>query len=104
MKYKSLGQNWFQQKCVHRYRAQSPDMGTAWDFSRSTCTVMEIMQEAIMATNPPTGDGHRTGAVKKRSQLKTEIMGEARYTKRDDETGEFLAQKKDAGKFKGVRK
>jgi hypothetical protein len=29
-----------------------------------------------MATNPPAGDGHRNGAVKKRSQLETKIEGE----------------------------
>ena len=57
-----------------------------------------------MATNPPAGDGHRNGAVKKRSQLKTKIMGEEHFTKRDKETGEFMAQKKDDEKFKGVRK
>ena len=28
-----------------------------------------------MATNKPTGDGHRNGEVKDRSQLKTNIMG-----------------------------
>jgi hypothetical protein len=57
-----------------------------------------------MATNPPPGDGHRNGAVKDRSQLKTKIMGEEKHTKRDDSTGEFMAQKKDGEKFKGVRK
>ena len=57
-----------------------------------------------MATNAPIGDGHRKGAVRKRTQLKTKIMGEEHSTKRSKETGEFLAQKKDDGKFKGVRK
>lgn len=57
-----------------------------------------------MATNKPAGDGHRNGAVKDRSQLKTKIMGEEHETKRDKTTGEFMAQKKDDGKFKGVRK
>ena len=57
-----------------------------------------------MATNKPAGDGHRNGAVKDRSQLKTKIMGEQHETKRNDKTGEFMAQKKDDGKFKGVRK
>ena len=56
-----------------------------------------------MATNPPAGDGHRNGAVRKRSQLKTKTMGEEHYTKRDETTGEFVAQKK-SGKFKGVRR
>jgi hypothetical protein len=53
-----------------------------------------------MPTNPPTGDGHRSGAVKKRSQVPSLLTG--RETKRDDTTGEFLAQKK-TGQFKGVR-
>ncbi len=57
-----------------------------------------------MATNPPAGDGHRNGAVRKRSQLKTQIMGEEHYTKRDKTSGKFVAQKKDAKKFKGVRR
>jgi hypothetical protein len=56
-----------------------------------------------MDTNPPTGDGHRNGMVRKRSQFKTTIMGEERATKRSTKSGEFLAQKKTAGKFKGVR-
>lgn len=57
-----------------------------------------------MATNPPAGDGHRRGAVRKRTQLKTKVMGEETYTKRSKNTGQFLAQKKDGTKFKGVRK
>jgi hypothetical protein len=54
-----------------------------------------------MATNPPFGDGHRNGEVRKRSQVRSPLTG--KETKRDGTTGEFLAQKKDAGKFKGVR-
>ncbi len=57
-----------------------------------------------MATNAPAGDGHRNGAVRKRSQLKTRLMGEEHFTKRDKTSGQFMAQKKDARKFKGVRK
>ena len=57
-----------------------------------------------MAVNKPVGDNARKGAVKKRSQLKTRIMGEDRYTKRSDETGRFMDQKADGKKFKGVRK
>jgi len=55
-----------------------------------------------MATNPPTGDGHRKGAVKDRSQTynpKTE-----HWTKRDSDTGKFMDQKADPKPFKGVRK
>jgi len=55
-----------------------------------------------MAKNPPTGDGHRKGAVRKRSQVfnpKNE-----KWTKRDTETGRFMDQKEDGTPFKGVRK
>jgi hypothetical protein len=56
-----------------------------------------------MASNEPVGDGHRIGAVKKRSQLKTKMQGEEHYTKRDKTSGKFMAQKNDDTKFKGVR-
>lgn len=55
-----------------------------------------------MATNPPIGDGHRQGAVKKRSQVynpKTK-----RWEKRDAETGRIMDVKSDKKPFKGVRK
>ena len=55
-----------------------------------------------MATNPPTGDGHRKGAVRNRSQVynpKTE-----NWTKRDAGTGRFMDQKADKKPFKGVRR
>lgn len=54
-----------------------------------------------MATNKPTGDNARKGAVKERSQVlnpKTE-----QYVKRDTETGKFMDVKTSGGKFKGVR-
>jgi hypothetical protein len=54
-----------------------------------------------MATNPPSGDGHRKGAVRKRSQILSPLSG--RETKRDNTTCEFVAQKK-TGEFKGVRR
>jgi hypothetical protein len=57
-----------------------------------------------MATNAPTGDGHRNGAIRKRTQLKTKTMGEQHYTKRSKKSGQFIAQKKDEAKFKGVRR
>ena len=56
-----------------------------------------------MATNAPAGDGHRKGAVRKRTQLKTKVMGEEHFTKRSKKSGQFMAQKEE-GKFKGVRK
>jgi hypothetical protein len=54
-----------------------------------------------MAKNPPKGPGRR-GAVKKRSQIynpKTK-----RWTKCDEETGQFMDTKSDGKPFKGVRK
>jgi hypothetical protein len=57
-----------------------------------------------MASNKPSGDGHRIGAVKKRTQLKTKMMGEEHFTKRSKESGRFMDQKADDAKFKGVRK
>jgi hypothetical protein len=57
-----------------------------------------------MATNAPTGDNHRNGAVRKRSQLKTTVMGEEHFTKRSKKSGQFMAQKKGEKKFKGVRR
>ena len=57
-----------------------------------------------MATNAPAGDNHRQGAVRKRTQLKTKTMGEEHFTKRSKNSGQFMAQKKDEKKFKGVRR
>ncbi len=57
-----------------------------------------------MSTNKPPPDGHRVGAVKKRLQIETQAMGEKHFTKRNANTGRFMQQKADKGKFKGVRK
>ena len=59
-----------------------------------------------MAVNKPVGDNARKGAVRKRSQLKTKMMGEAHWTKRNKSSGEFMDQKKDpaSAPFKGVRR
>jgi len=57
-----------------------------------------------MAVNKPKGDSARKGAVRKRTQLKTKMMGEARWTKRSKKSGRFMDVKKDEKKFKGVRK
>jgi hypothetical protein len=55
-----------------------------------------------MATNPPTGDGHRKGAVRGRSQTKT---SSGNYVKRDTDTGRFMDVKTSTKTpFKGVRK
>jgi hypothetical protein len=57
-----------------------------------------------MATNKPTGDNRRVGAVKKRSQRKTKLMGKTAWTKRNKKGGQFMAVKKGKKKFKGVRR
>jgi hypothetical protein len=59
-----------------------------------------------MATNKPTGDNARKGAVRKRTQLRTKTMGESTWTKRDKTSGEFMDQKKAPAKkkYKGVRR
>ena len=56
-----------------------------------------------MAVNKPTGDNARKGAVRKRSQFETKVMGEQHWTKRSKETGQFMDQT-EKGKFKGVRR
>jgi hypothetical protein len=55
-------------------------------------------QVIIVATN--TGRGHRQGAVKGRSQVKTP----SGWVKRDTDTGKFMDGKADSQPFKGVRK
>jgi hypothetical protein len=57
-----------------------------------------------MAVNKPAGDSARKGVVKKRTQLKSKVMGKPAWTKRDKTSGEFMAVKKSAKKFKGVRR
>jgi hypothetical protein len=58
-----------------------------------------------MATNKPTGDDARKGAVRKRTQLRSKVMGESTWTKRNKEIGRFMDQKAPAKKkFKGVRR
>ncbi|MFP5040448.1 hypothetical protein [Parasediminibacterium sp. JCM 36343] len=56
-----------------------------------------------MATNKPTGDNSRKGAVRERSQVQNPKTG--LWTKRDTETGRFMDVKtSDPSPFKGVRK
>ncbi len=55
-----------------------------------------------MATNPPSGDGHRHGAVRNRSQTLNPKTNT--WVKRDTTTGKFMDQKSDGTPFKGVRK
>ena len=55
-----------------------------------------------MATNKPSGDNHRKGAVKSRSQVYNEKID--RFIKRDSDTGKFMDVKSNSKPFKGVRK
>lgn len=55
-----------------------------------------------MATNKPSGDNHRNGTVKNRSQVYNEKID--RFIKRDSDTGKFMDVKSDKKPFKGVRK
>jgi hypothetical protein len=55
-----------------------------------------------MAKNVSKVESFRVGAVKNRSQ--TFNPHNHRWTKRDAETGRFIAQKSDGEPFKGVRK
>jgi hypothetical protein len=57
--------------------------------------------ENAMAKNTKPGGG-RVGPVKDRSQVKNPATGH--YTKRDTNTGRFIAVKHDDKPFKGVRK
>ncbi len=54
-----------------------------------------------MAKNGKSGDGHRIGAVKNRSQVHNPKTNQ--WVKRDD-SGKFMDVKKDGKPFKGVRK
>ena len=55
-----------------------------------------------MAKNPQSGDNHRGGAVRERSQ--THNPRNDRWVNRDTDSGRFLDQKADPKPFKGVRK
>lgn len=55
-----------------------------------------------MAKNGKSGDGHREGAVRDRSQVHNPKND--RWVKRDAETGKFMDVKHDDKPFKGVRR
>jgi hypothetical protein len=55
-----------------------------------------------MATNRPSGDNRRRGAVRRRSQVKNPRTHT--WTKRDKTTGRFMATKSAKAPHKGVRK
>ena len=71
-------------------------------FAHSVYSIRKTVEP--MATNKPTGDNRRKGAVRKRSQLKGKVMGKSAWTKRSKETGRFMDVKKSKKKFKGVRR
>lgn len=54
-----------------------------------------------MATNKPTGDNARKGAVKKRTELKNPLT---KTSTNWNKGGQFMAVKKSAKKFKAVRR
>ncbi len=54
-----------------------------------------------MAKNGKTGDGHRDGAVRDRSQFE---HPNGHWIKRDSETGRIKDVKSDNDPFKGVRR
>jgi len=67
----------------------------------SACS-LNLHRSSAMATNPPTGDGHRKGAVRQRSQTQTPA---GNWVKRNTNTGRFMDVKtSDKSPFKGVRK
>jgi hypothetical protein len=55
-----------------------------------------------MAKNGKSGDGHRNGAVRERSQTYNPTTEQ--WVKRDANTGRFMDVKKDGTPFKGVTK
>lgn len=55
-----------------------------------------------MATKPPSGDGHRNGAVRNRSRIFDPVT--ETWTKRNADTGRFMDCRKDGTSFEGVRK
>ncbi len=61
-----------------------------------------LLKKKKMAKNPPTGDGHRIGAVRQRSQVFNPRTG--LYVKRNAENGQFMDVKQDGTPCKGVRK
>jgi hypothetical protein len=67
---------------------------------------VKFIMEGCQGREQADRDSARKGAVRKRSQLKTKVEGEAHWTKRSKASGRFLDQKKStsAKPLKGVRK
>ena len=61
---------------------------------------VSIRKEVNMATNPPSGDNHRNGAVRSRSQ--TFNPRTQQFVKRNAETGRFMDVKQNDNFLSGV--
>jgi putative protein kinase ArgK-like GTPase of G3E family len=84
------------------YTVNSADKQAFLKRNKSIQHAFLLELEAFMAVNKPTGDKARKGAVKKRTQLKNPLTKTS--TKRNKKGGQFMAVKKSAKKFKGVRR
>jgi len=60
------------------------------------------VREELIEVAKNTGEGHREGEVRDRSQVYNPVT--KKWTKRDSDTGEFMDVKEDGEPFKGVRK
>lgn len=66
-------------------------------------SALELRKEVFkMARNGKSGDGHRNGAVKDRSQTYNPKI--ERWVKRDSDNGRFMDVKSNDNPFKGVTK
>jgi|GEM_PF-135169 len=75
---------------------------TKSESNKCNTTIIKPLKSTKMAKNGKPGDGHRNGAVDKRSQVLNPATNQ--YVKRDTETGRFMDVKTTGDKFKGVRK
>jgi hypothetical protein len=91
----------WQQRDERDERAKKQFADTSANGTNPAIRALAILEDT-MATNKPTGDNARKGAVKKRSQLKNPLTKTS--TKRNKKGGQFMAVKKTAKKFKGVRR
>jgi hypothetical protein len=63
---------------------------------------MYYLKSEKMARNGKTGDGHRNGSIRDRSQTHNPKTNQ--WVKRNAITGQFMDVKQDGAPFKGVRK
>ena len=92
------GPTWWKGPDYNRHLAKNTPYA---DWNKRILASLSTKSEATMAVNKPTGDSARKGAVKKRTQLKNPLTRTS--TKRNKKGGQFMAVKKSAKKFKGVR-